>query len=51
MANRTNSGVEVLSIGFKRDDNETVLCNDKVELKVSTKGQQNYDSDFFVFDN
>ena len=34
MANPTQPGVEVISKGFKRDDNDTVLCNDRVEIKV-----------------
>eukprot|EP00903_Cladosiphon_okamuranus_P013178 g12291.t1 len=33
MANPTQPGVEVISKEFKRDDNDTVLCADRVEVK------------------
>jgi len=35
MANPTQPGLEVLSKEFKRDDNDAVLCTDKVEIEVS----------------
>lgn len=34
MANPTQPGIEVVSKEFKRDDNDTVLCTDRVEVKV-----------------
>lgn len=37
MANPTQPGIEVLSKEFKRDDNDTVLCTDRVEIKVRVR--------------
>ena len=34
MANPTQPGIEVLNKEFKRDDNDTVLCTDRIEVKV-----------------
>lgn len=46
MANPNYPGVEVLTKDFKRDDNDNVLCNDRVRVKVgnaaSTRSQSKY---------
>lgn len=34
MANPTQPGIKVINKDFKRDDNNTVLCTDRVEVEV-----------------
>lgn len=51
MANPTQPGIEVLSKEFKRDDNDTVLCTDRVELKVRVACEPNGDGFYAIISN
>lgn len=51
MANPTQPGIEVLSKEFKRDDNDTVLCTDRVELKVRVTCEPNADCFYSIISN
>lgn len=44
MANPTQAGIEVINKEFKRDENDNVLCTDKVEVKVNDKRSRNLKS-------
>lgn len=41
MANPTQPGIKVISKDFKRDDNDMVLCTDRVEVEVSRNFSNN----------
>lgn len=51
MANPTQPGIEVLSKEFKRDDNDTVLCTDRVEVKVRVTSIPKEDCFYSIISN